>query len=150
MRNCIIHESILELLSSRGSLACPAADRLPRGFSDGSLAAGLTLGFWVHLIDRSREAVIWRSNLCLAWPKGINRSELQERLYGILRVRNRVAHNQRLLDPKRGELPPGKVDADAVGLLRLLRPDAADYLYGGETPIEAFLMEHPSPVDVRL
>lgn len=40
-----------------------AVDGLSKGFSTGSLVAGLTLGFWVHLSDRSREAVIWRSGL---------------------------------------------------------------------------------------
>lgn len=127
-----------------------AVDGLPEGFSTGKLVAGLTLGFWVHLADRSREAVIWRSGLYRAWPKGTSRAELQERLYGILRVRNRVAHNERLFDPKRGELSPRKVDADAMELLGLLCPEAADYLYGGEVPVEAFLLESPPPVGVRL
>lgn len=126
-----------------------AANGLPKGYSTGSLVAGLTLGFWVHLTDRSREAVIWRSNLYLAWPKGINRAELQERLNGILRVHNRVAHNERLFDPKRDELSPKKVDADAVELLGMLRPEVVDYLYGAdESSFEAFLEGHPAPVDV--
>ena len=126
-------------------------DGLPKGFSTGNLVAGLTLGFWVHLSDRSREAVIWRSGLYRAWPKGTNRAELQERLYGILRVRNRVAHNERLFDPKRPELSPKKVDADAIELLGLLCPEAVDYLYGeGDAPIGKFLEEHPAPVTVEL
>lgn len=128
-----------------------AVDGLPKGFSTGSLVAGLTLGFWVHLSDRSREAVIWRSGLYRAWPKGTNRTELQEKLYGILRVRNRVAHNERLFGPKRPELSPRKVDADAFELLRLLCPEAASYLYGeDDAPIGKFLEEHPAPVAVEL
>lgn len=47
-----------------------AVNGLPEGFSTGALVAGLTLGFWVHLTDRSREAVIWRTGLDAAWPKG--------------------------------------------------------------------------------
>ena len=128
-----------------------AAAGLPKGFSSGSLVAGLTLGFWVHLTDRSREAVIWRSDLYRAWPKGTNRTELQERLYGILRVRNRVAHNERLFNPKRSELSPKKVDADAVELLGQLCPKAVDFLYGDSaTPVNDFLLEHPAPADVKL
>ena len=124
---------------------------LPKGYSIGSLVAGLTLGFWVHLSDRSREAVIWRSGLYRAWPRGTNRAELQERLYGILRVRNRVAHNERLFDPKRAELSPKRVDADVVELLGLLCPEAAAYLYGeSAVPIERFLGNHPAPTDIRL
>ena len=128
-----------------------AVDGLSKGFSTGSLVAGLTLGFWVHLSDRSREAVIWRSGLYKAWPKGTNRAELQERLYGILRVRNRVAHSERLFGPKRLELSPKKVDADAIELLGLLCPEATDYLYGEDgAPIGKFLNEHPAPVAVEL
>lgn len=124
---------------------------LPRGSTSGNFVAGLTLGFWVHLSDRSREAVIWRSGLYRAWPKGTNRSELQKRLYGILRVRNRVAHNERLFNPKRDELSPLRVDADAVGLFRLLCPEAASYLYGdGSLPLDAFIADCPAPVRVTL
>ena len=111
--------------------------------------AGLTLGFWVHLTDRSHEAATWRSDLCRAWPKGTNRAELQEKLYGIVRVRNRVAHNERLFDPKRSELSPKKADADTVGLLGQLCPEAADFLYGGGAmPMDEFLSEHPAPAGV--
>ncbi|RGJ69085.1 hypothetical protein DXD49_03025 [Collinsella sp. TM05-38] len=128
-----------------------AASSLPSGFTTGSLVAGLTLGFWVHLADRSREAVIWRSGLYLAWPKGTKRAELQEKLYGILRVRNRVAHNERLFDPKRDELSPRKVDADAVSLFGQLCPEAADFLYGDhDLPLDAFLADYPAPVKVEL
>lgn len=124
---------------------------LPKGFSAGSLVAGLTLGFWVHLTDRSREAVIWRTCLYKAWPKGINRAKLQGCLDGILRVRNRIAHNERLFDPKHDQLSPKKVNADAVRLLGQLQPDAADYLSGAEdATLDEFLERHPAPVDVEL
>ena len=36
-------------------------DRLPPDASTGAIVANLTLGFWVHLSDRSREAAIWRT-----------------------------------------------------------------------------------------
>lgn len=40
-----------------------AAERLPEGFTAGQLVAVLTLGFWVHLADRSREVEVWRTGL---------------------------------------------------------------------------------------
>ncbi len=124
---------------------------LPKEFSTGSLVSGLTLGFWVHLTDRSREAVIWRTGLYKAWPKGANRAKLQECLDGILRVRNRIAHNERLFDPKRGQLSPKKANADAVRLLSQLQPDAAEYLSDAEdATFDEFLEQHPAPVDVEL
>lgn len=81
-------------------------DRLPPDASTGAIAANLTLGFWVHLSGRSREAAIWRTALYHAWPKGTDRQKLQPRLEGILRVRNRVAHAERLFDPSNSKLSP--------------------------------------------
>lgn len=124
---------------------------LPKGFSTGALVAGLTLGFWVHLTDRAREAVIWRTGLYAAWPKGTNRGELQDRLDGILRVRNRIAHNERLFDPRNAQLSPKRVNADAVRLLGQLQPEAAGYLLGaGDATLDEFLEKHPAPVGVEL
>lgn len=126
--------------------------RLPNNATPGSIVSNLTLGFWVHLSDRSREAVIWRTALYRAWPKGTNRRDLQPRLNGILRVRNRVAHAERLFDPCDPKLSPLAADADAVELLRWLCPEAAERLYGDgeEPPVELFCKEHPAPTIVKL
>ncbi len=124
---------------------------LDSGYSTGQLVSNLTLGFWVHLTDRSRETVIWRTCLYRAWPKGTNRAELQDRLGGILRVRNRVAHGERLFNPKNEQLSPVRVDSDAVRLLGFLCPQAAGYLYpDGLAPIEKFLETNPAPANVNL
>lgn len=126
--------------------------QLPAGATPGSIIAHLTLGFWVHLSDRSRETVIWRTALFRAWPKGTSRRELHPRLTGILRVRNRVAHAERLFNPSSPSHSPLRADRDAVDLLRELCPEAAERLYGSEgmAPIELFCGENPAPVDVRL
>lgn len=127
-------------------------DRLPPDASTGAIAANLTLGFWVHLSDRSREAAIWRTALYHAWPKGTDRQKLQPRLEGILCVRNRVAHAERLFDPSCNKLSPLRADAEAAELLRDLCPEAAEHLYGnGEpTPVKLFCKENPAPAGVRL
>lgn len=129
-----------------------AAAGLPRNFPHGALVASLTLGFWVHLTDRSREAAIWRTCLYRAWPKGTRRKELQRSLNGILRVRNRAAHAERLFNPSEAELSPLSAVSDAMRLLCDLCPEAAKRLYGagGRTPVELFCEEHPVPVDVGL
>ena len=128
-----------------------AASELPDGFSTGDLVSNLTLGFWVHLTDRSREAIIWRTGLYAAWPKGTRRAELQDRLDGILRVRNRIAHNERLFNPRRAQLSPVRASADAWELLSQLCPEAAAYVQGSDgKTIEDFLARNPAPVGVRL
>ena len=122
-----------------------AAAGLPRGFPHGALVASLTLGFWVHLTDRSREAAIWRTCLYRAWPKGTRRKELQRSLNGILHVRNRAAHAERLFDPAKAELSPLSAVSDAMRLLRDLCPEAAERLYGdgGENARRAVLRGAP-------
>lgn len=126
--------------------------RLPDNASTGSIIANLTLGFWVHLTDRSRETTIWRTALWRAWPKGTDRQKLQPRLEGILRLRNRAAHAERLFDPSKESLSPLKVDSDAVELLRNLCPEAAGLLYGdeGESPVQQYALKHPAPANVRI
>lgn len=148
--------------SSRGTLDANRINRkavddalrnLPADHVHGDLVASLTLGFWVHLGDRSRETIIWRTGLYRAWPKGTRRAELQKRLYGILRVRNRIAHNERLFIPKRPELSPSSADANTIELLRDLCPEAHDFLYCGNakvTSVDRYLAENPAPVRVAL
>ena len=105
----------------------------------------------MSLTDRSREAVIWRTGLYAAWPKGTRRVALQNRLDGILRVRNRIAHNERLFNPKCEQLSPMRVNADALALLGQLCPEAAAYVRGlDKETIEDFLARNPAPVNVRL
>lgn len=129
-----------------------ASAKLPHGSSHGALVASLTLGFWVHLTDRSREAAIWRTCLYHAWPKGTKRQELQRSLNGILHVRNRAAHAERLFNPAKAELSPLSTVSDAMRLLRDLCPEAAGRLYGDsvETSVKRYSHEHPAPVNVRL
>lgn len=127
-------------------------DRLPPDASTGAIVTNLTLGFWVHFSDRSREAAIWRTALYRAWPKGTDRQKLQPRLEGTLRVRSRVAHAERLFDPSSSKLSPLRADANAVEPLRDLYPEAPEHLYrnGEPTPVELFCKENPASADVRL
>lgn len=124
-----------------------AVKGLGPGGMHGGLVAELTLGFWVHLTDRSREAMIWRTYLWKAWPRGTRRAALQRSLNEILHMRNRVAHGERLFNPASMSLSPVLVDEDSLNLLRGLCPQAYDFLYGGdeETPVERFLQGRPAP-----
>ena len=87
-----------------------------------------------------------------AWPRGTDRNDLNRALAAINRVRNRVAHSERLFDPLTEALSPARADADIIRVLRALCPEAAERLYGdgGRTPVELFCEEHPAPADVRL
>ena len=84
------------------------------------------------------------------WSRGYDRADLQRRLLAINTVRNRVAHNERLFDPREPQLSPLAADTDLVALFRVLRPEAAARFHSGETPVEGFLGDNPAPADVRL
>lgn len=66
------------------------------------VVAGLMLGFWSHMTDRSRERDLWIPYLHAAWPSGTNRAELNLKLEAVNKLRNRVAHNERLFNPGEG------------------------------------------------
>ena len=107
--------------------------------------------FAPYLEVSGNDAEGWRTGLYATWPKGTRRAELQDRLDGILRVRNRIAHNERLFDSKRAQLSPMRVNADTRDLLGQLCREAATYVRGSnEEMIEDFLSLNPAPVDVRL
>lgn len=126
-----------------------ARSGLPADAPPGRLVSSLTLGFWVHLTDRSREAEVWRTGLYLAWPRGTDRKVLHGRLSAILRLRNRVAHHERLFNPRSSELSPVEVDRAAVELFAALCPEAAARVCPGDTtPVERFLEDNPAPAGV--
>ena len=114
--------------------------------------ANLMLGFWAHLTDRSRERDLWIPYLNAAWPKGTDRNGLNNTPASIDRVRNRVAHNERLFNLLTEALSPVRADANIIRALRVLCPEAAERLYGDydKTPVEQFCRENPAPVNVRL
>lgn len=114
--------------------------------------SNLMMGFWAHLTDRSRERDLWIPYLHAAWPRGTNRAELNRTIYAINKVRNRVAHNERLFNPARDAFLPATVDADIIRLLRGLCPESAELLYGDgiESSVERYVRECPAPADVRI
>lgn len=116
------------------------------------IISNLTMGFWAHLTDRSRERDLWIPYLHAAWPAGTDRADLHLKMYAINKVRNRVAHNERIFNPARDAFLPTTVDADILRLLRVLSPQAVSLLYGdGDiAPVELYVRKHPVPATVRI
>ncbi len=112
----------------------------------------LTMGFWAHMTDRSRERDLWIPYLHTAWPTGTDRAELHLKIHAINKVRNRVAHNERLFNPARDAFLPTTVDANIFRLLRALCPEAAARLYGGDgaASVELYVRDHPTPANVLI
>lgn len=114
--------------------------------------SNLMMGFWAHLTDRSRERDLWIPYLHAAWPRGTDRAKLNRSIYAINKIRNRVAHNERLFNPARDAFLPSAVNVDIIRLTRDLCPEAACRLYGdnAETSVDRYLRKNPAPANVRL
>ena len=134
---------------------CAVADARSRAHDPSNsdqVVAGLMLGFWAHMTDRSRERDLWIPYLHAVWPAGTDRAVLNRKLESINKLRNRVAHNERLFNPGEGGCSPKAVDADILELFRALCPEAHGSLCAadGKTTVECFLEEHPAPASVEL
>ena len=116
------------------------------------VVAGLMLGFWAHMTDRSRERDLWTPYLHAAWPARTDRAKLNLKLEAINKLRNRVAHSERLFNPGPDGYSPMKVDADMLALLRSLSPEAHESIYGSseKTTVERFIEDRPAPIGVKL
>lgn len=116
------------------------------------VVSSLMLGFWAHMTDRSRERDLWIPYLHHAWPSGTDRATLNLQIERINKLRNRVAHNERLFNPGTDNLSPKLIDFEALSLLKRLCPEAFASIYGpGElTTLERFVEENPAPVPVSL
>lgn len=104
------------------------------------------------MTDRSRERDLWIPYLHAAWPAGTDRAELNYKLESVNKLRNRVAHNERLFNPGEDGCSPKSIDADIMELFRTLCPEAYGGLYpaDGKTSVERFLEDRPAPVNIEL
>lgn len=83
---------------------------------------------------------------------GTDRAKLNLKLEKINKLRNRVAHNERLFNPSKKGCSPKDIDADITELFRTLSPEAHMIIcrIDDRTAVERFLEEHPAPASVEL
>lgn len=116
--------------------------------SPNAVVSNLTLGFWSHLTDKAHERDLWIPYLHKAWPDGTNRSDLNEKICSINKCRNRISHHEKLFNTA-AISDPSVIDITIGKLFSLLYP--LQTLFDCEEPsrIDAFLVEHPFPVQDR-
>lgn len=91
------------LLSYQQGLVDDAMDTLSsdnKKIANGGLVAELNFGFWVALLGPKYETNLWRPTIRKAFPhrpKGHERHNVHGALNAIRRLRNRVAHHERIL-----------------------------------------------------
>lgn len=68
--------------------------------TNGAVVAELSLGFWAALLNTSNDNEVWRKALYLAFPnrpKGTERKAVHGAINSIRRLRNRIAHHEKIL-----------------------------------------------------
>lgn len=68
------------------------------------LTSRLNFGFWTRLFNKSYETEIWNKYLYKIFNKPIKRGLIEFRLNELRRLRNRIAHNECILNLKRTPL----------------------------------------------
>lgn len=115
--------------------------------------SNLTLGFWAHMTDRSHERDLWIPSIHKAWPKGTTRSEINDRIVGINRVRNCAAHYEHLFASAEYDCATLQSCRDAVSLFARLELVACGYVYKRDISrcsVDDYLEENPAPCDVAV
>lgn len=117
------------------------------------IISNLTLGFWAHMTDRSHERDLWIPSIHKAWPKGTLRGDINNRIAGINKIRNRAAHHEHLFAPAGRNCATLSSCRDAASLFSQLESFACGYVYGRDITkcsVDNYLEEHPAPCDVAI
>jgi hypothetical protein len=103
----------------------------------GKVIANLTFGFWRYLSSRAHEKSLWVPYLHDAFAAGVSRSEVDDRVGRLHRLRNRVAHHEPLL----GAPLTDRLE-DLVWVAKQLDEPLAEYV-SGTTDVPSLLASRP-------
>lgn len=88
-------------LVDKVNVACAELRTRGHRSTHGRVTAELSLGFWTGLLAARYETDLWRPHFRRAFPAGPNRllrKDVFSRLDQIRRLRNRIAHHERIFD----------------------------------------------------
>ncbi|MCX6975894.1 MAG: Abi family protein [Verrucomicrobia bacterium] len=109
-----------------------------RTVTAGAVVAELSLGFWTSLISREYDALLWVPILHKAFPYAegrktgadrkevvtkLSRAEIHDRLEGLRKLRNRIAHHEHIL---KLDLP--RLYAESLEVLGWICPVSAEWI----------------------
>lgn len=92
-----------------------------QGFTADHVVAGLSFGFWVHLVSKSFDHLLWKRGVAAAFPhvpRGTTRVDVHGRLNGLRNWRNLIAHHYAVFDRS-----PMAEFQNIVGIIRWICPD---------------------------
>lgn len=113
-----------------------AISRVPSSApTSGQVIAELPFGFWRHLTDAAHEKVLWIPNLSWAFPKRVDRKEVERKLTLINSVRNRASHHEQVFDPRR-QAEVVRAQTAIVEVAAMLLPELATHITATSTMSE--------------
>ena len=132
-------------------------DHLRNGLRENATAddivSNLTPGFWAHMTDRSHERVCGSRSSIRHGQRGAYRNDVNERIAGINKIRNRAAHHEHLFAHAGCGCGTLRSCRDAALLFAQLEPIARSYVYKesiNRSSVDNYLEEHPTPCDVAV
>jgi hypothetical protein len=70
-------------------------------FAIDHVVAGLTFGFWVRLLTRRYDNILWQGGVSRSFPhvkKGVSRADMHDKSERLRTFRNKVAHHYAIFD----------------------------------------------------
>jgi hypothetical protein len=93
------------------------------------LVSALSLGFWLHLMTKRFDRLLWANGLRLAFPNlpnAMSREDVYQRINVIRHWRNRIAHHRAIFDQG-----PTRKHQETIQLIRWVSHDLADWITSG-------------------
>ncbi|TIO79430.1 hypothetical protein [Mesorhizobium sp.] len=94
--------------------------------TNGRVVAGLTLGFWVRMLDNRYKRPLWNSHFRSTFPHlpaSVEREELKGSATALQTVRNRLSHHEDMI--KRN---PSEIYKQIMSLLAMLSPEKEQWV----------------------
>ena len=98
-------------------------EAVKKGGNPDDIVTALALGFWVHLANRSHHQDVWASRIHKARPRGTNGGAVHSRLDAASKLRDRIAHHEKLFCGRISGRLPSEIAGDCLGLLGELDPE---------------------------
>lgn len=114
------HIGLFEKEQSQLQKAKESLNRNRKNLTNGNMIAEINFGLWVNLFNSPYEN-LWRQCLRKAFTPQtgkLERNQLSKNLHPILKLRNRIAHYEPILDY---DLP--KMQQDIIDIVRLIEPN---------------------------
>lgn len=115
------------------------------------IVANLSFGFWANMTNRAHERILWVSTLHQVFKSKQKRSDIHTRIAAIAKMRNRIAHHNKLFGISDSSIRPTAINDTIKILFKEIHPEAGAYVHpGGISPFDAYIKQHSCPSSLPL